>query len=345
MSDFADSDVTVKMSDLADSDVTVKMDNIDSKPSASFEVCVTCGSSIPAAQDGRRLLSCPGCGSPLNRSERQLGPGSVIGGRYRLLNRLSAGGFGMLYMGHPLENPGERYVIKILSNISAENRRRFRREGRILNALRHDTIVNMVDYWSDDRDSFLVLEYIDGCNLQEYRKQCEIDEESVLIIAKEIAKALQYAWDSCKLIHRDIKPANIMLDSASHIKLLDFGVSKMVDDNKETNLTVAGKGLGTPGYMAPEQYTNSKDVTIAADMFSLAASMLFLLTGERPFHGNNIREVYEDTRKNSPPDIKRICPGISPGFATLLRRMMMFNPADRPDDWGAVADELRRLLQ
>ena len=164
--------------------------------------------------------------------------------------------------------------------------RRFIREAEIMYRIHYESIVRLVDYWQDDSGYFLAMEYIEGETLTSLRKRVAFDEESAIIIVKEVAKALDYMWETHRLIHRDIKPSNIMLDAESHIKLLDFGMSKCTDSD-ETALTVEHVGLGTPGYMSPEQFCDSRNAGIRSDMFSLGATLFFLLTGHAPFSGRS----------------------------------------------------------
>lgn len=310
---------------------------------------------------GVRLVRCPLCGKETepvvsNRVERcavcgavirpvSLEPGDVLSGQFRILKLLGEGGYGKVFLVNPLDDPSQRYVVKSLrTNASDTSVRRFIREANILQQIRHECIVSPISFWHDDYGYFLAMEYINGETLTALRKRVAFDEESTLIIVKEIAKTLQYMWSEHRLIHRDIKPSNIMLDEKNHIKLLDFGMSKCVDAD-QTALTVGRISMGTPGYMSPEQFSDPQNAGIQSDMFSLGATMFFLLTGNVPFHGRSLQDLYDDTLHNSPPDIRRFCPDLSVDTEALMRGMMAPRPCDRFPSWEEVAVLARNALQ
>ena len=163
-------------------------------------------------------------------------------------------------------------------------------------------------------------------------------------MAFEVAKALKYVWDNFNLVHRDIKPENIMVDSSGYIKLLDFGISKAKDTVQETNLTMDNTILGTLGYMSPEQFVNAKSATIQADMFSLGATLFYLLTNTVPFTGADLAEVYRNTCENTPPNLKQYRSDISSRFMQFLSRMMQREAADRYDSRDDVLLELQQMM-
>ena len=163
-------------------------------------------------------------------------------------------------------------------------------------------------------------------------------------MAFEVAKALKYVWDNFNLVHRDIKPENIMVDSSGYIKLLDFGISKAKDTVQETNLTMDNTILGTLGYMSPEQFVNAKSATIQADMFSLGATLFYLLTNTVPFTGADLAEVYRNTCENTPPNLKQYRSDISSRFMQFLSRMMQRDVSGRYNSWDEVITELQTMM-
>lgn len=274
----------------------------------------------------------------------EFGIGSVIGGKYRILSILQEGASSSVYIVHPLNDLSQRHVAKIMpATVRTASAKRFLREAKLHSSIIHDNIVKMIDFWSDEHAHYIILEYINGKSLLSCCKEFSFDENAAIAVALEIAKALKYVWDNFKLVHRDIKPENIMLDSGNYIKLLDFGISKSQNTSQESYLTMTNTILGTPGYMSPEQYTNSKDVSIQSDMFSLGATLYYLLTNEVPFTGNDIAEFYKNTC-NTPPDIQGKCPEISAGFAALLKTLMQKEASARPASWDDVINNLLDLL-
>ena len=248
-------------------------------------------------------------------------------------------------MCHPLDNVGIRYVLKVLRNADMTNRKRFRREANLLaNITGEERIAKVIDYWETDEDAFIIMEYINGKNLKQLKDEFVFDEHATLQIAYETAVALQYIWDNFSVIHRDIKPENIMLNEDYHLKLLDFGLSKQCDD-EDTNITMARSGLGTPGYMSPEQYSDGKNADFRSDIFSLGATMFFLLTGQKPFNGSTPMEVYNDTLANSPPMLSSFGGTCSQDCINIIRKMMQRYPEDRYYSYDELIADLGSLLQ
>ena len=222
--------------------------------------------------------------------------GDVVGGKYRILSELQNNDGRAVYIVHPLDDFAQRFVIKIVkATMQSTARKRFLREAKLHSAITHENIVKLVDFWGDSSREYIVLEYIDGSSLKACCEDFSFDEAAALIVAYEISRALKYVWDNFKLIHRDIKPENIMINSSNYIKLLDFGISKSKSAANETYLTMDNTILGTLGYMSPEQFTNSKNVSIQSDMFSLGATLCYLLTGKVPFTGEDLAAVYKAT--------------------------------------------------
>lgn len=273
------------------------------------------------------------------------GPGCTIGNKYRILSNLQEGSSSSVFVAHPLDDLSCRYVVKIMQNsVRSSSSRRFLREARLHSNIVHDNIVKLVDYWSDDYGQYIVLEYIDGQSLKACCSEFTFDEAAALVVAYEVSKALKYVWDNFRLVHRDIKPENIMVDSSNYIKLLDFGISKSQNAAKETYLTMENSILGTPGYMSPEQFINAKSASIQADMFSLGATLFYLLTNTVPFAGADLAELYRNTCETTPPDIRRYRSDISVRFISFLNRMLQREAANRYNTWDEVLMEIQQMM-
>jgi serine/threonine protein kinase len=313
-------------------------------PPSGDTPCLLCGTAMSMLPNGD--WKCPACGY-LKKCEQKIGPGSIVGGRYRVLSHLGEGGCGDIFLCHPTGNPMERYVLKIRKNGtgSLAEKRRFEREAHLLKQLNENwVIVDLLDYWTENDAAYMVLEYIKGQNLKDYRRANALDEAMVLTIGHELCVALQYAWTHLHLVHRDIKPANVMIDQDGYVRLLDFGLSKSLDED-DTTITLQRTGLGTPGYMSPEQYQQAKDVDFRTDVFSVGATMFFALTGESPFSGENFLETYRDTLENTPPPITRLYPEFcSMECADLICQMMARSPENRPEDYDQILNSITALL-
>ena len=328
---------------MSDIDKTIVMDASGVHPDC--ELCPVCNSPLEPDAAQADMLRCPVCRF-VKKQKIVIAPGNVIGNKYRVLGHLNSGGCGDLFLCHPLDDMAVRHVLKVLRNADYTNRKRFHREAELLSSISgEDRIAKVYDYWETGEDAFIVMEYINGKNLKQLKSDFVFDEETTVQIAYETALALQYIWDNFSIIHRDIKPENIMLDENYCVKLLDFGLSKQCTEDDETGITMARSGLGTPGYMSPEQYSDGKNADFRSDIFSLGATMFFLLTGEKPFKGVTPMEVYNDTLANSPPMVSRFGNFCSTECIDILRKMMQRFPDDRYYSYGELLDDLERLIQ
>ncbi|MBP5640398.1 MAG: serine/threonine protein kinase [Victivallales bacterium] len=299
--------------------------------------------STQASFQSQGRYYCPTCGYVYD-SSIDLKPGTEIVGKYRILKTLGSGGFGDIYLCHPINDLKTRYVLKVLRDVTTpESQKRFEREARLLKMMTPPVIVKFIDYWMAYSGAYIVMEYVDGVNLNDIFKHYDIDEGATLQIALEIAKALKFCWDIGKIVHRDIKPSNIMINNNMEVKLLDFGMAKQT--NHETaDITASNAGIGTPKYMSPEQYRNAKSVDFRSDIYSLGVTMYFLLKRETPFSGNNFIEIYKDTVKNSPPSRMAFNGICSNECASLIQHMMQLYPDKRPESYDVLIDEIKSVL-
>ena len=261
-----------------------------------------------------------------------LQPGNVVLGRYRIAHSLGAGGMGIVYLAERIAD-GKRVVIKTVHDHLAHDehmRARFFREAEATRALKHPSIVDVIEASADPL--LLVLEHLPGRSLHERLREGPLPEAEVKAIAVQLLDALDAAHRS-KLIHRDLKPGNVMVLEGTQVKLLDFGISRMVDEARHTKLTQTGQILGTPGYLAPEQAL-ARPVDDRTDIYSLGVLMYRALTGRLPFDGKAaalLRAVVEDephlcpsSGRTSTPRSRRSC--TKPCRRT---RRIDFSPRDR----------------
>ena len=159
---------------------------------------------------------------------------------------------------------------------------RFNREGRVLARLNHPNIVSVFDFGQTGGFYYLLMECVDGVNLRQAMRTGRFSPGEALAIVPKICEALQYAHEQ-GILHRDIKPENILLDTRGRVKIADFGIAKLVgEDRSNVNLTQTGAALGTPHYMAPEQLEKPTEVDHRADIYSLGVVFYEMLTGELP---------------------------------------------------------------
>jgi len=202
----------------------------------------------------------------------------------QILELLGCGGMGFVFKAR--QPHLDRYVaLKLLPERLARDARfaeRFTREARVLARLNHPGIVSIHDFGQAGGFYFLLMEYVDGVNLHQAMRAGRFSPAAALTVVPKICDALQFAHEQ-GVLHRDIKPANILLDTKGRVKLADFGIAKLVGDQKpDLSLTATGAAIGTPQYMAPEQLEQPETVDHRADIYSLGVVFYELLTGELP---------------------------------------------------------------
>ncbi len=207
-------------------------------------------------------------------------------GPYRLVRQVGRGGMGRVFLAeHETADFRRRVALKLIDTPAPDPQavRRFRDEVRILAALDHPGIVRFLDGGrTGDGTWFLALEYVEGVDLLTHARTLDLDVEARLRLFLDVAEALEFAH-SRGVIHRDLKPGNILVGQDARPRLLDFGISKLVDPSLSADPTTTGQGVRplTPAYASPEQLAG-EPVTTASDIYSLAVVLYELLTGQRP---------------------------------------------------------------
>jgi tRNA A-37 threonylcarbamoyl transferase component Bud32 len=201
-----------------------------------------------------------------------------------ILELLGKGGMGAVYKAR--QKSLDRIVaLKIINPHAAENpsfAERFSREARSLARLNHPHIVTVHDFGETDGLYYLIMEYVDGANIRQLIRAKTLTPAEALAIVPPLCDALQYAHDE-GIVHRDIKPENILVDAKGRVKIADFGLAKLVGRNPaEVTLTATHQAMGTPHYMAPEQFEHPLEVDHRADIYSLGVTLYEMLTGELP---------------------------------------------------------------
>ena len=229
---------------------------------------------------------------------------------YRIKKLLGRGGMGAVYLAEDVRL--ERAVaLKILPpslSANAEYVRRFQQEARTASAISHPNVAHIYEFGEDNERHFLAMEYVEGKTLRELLKEKTLDVSGTLDIVLQITEAL-IATHRRGIIHRDIKPENVIVTESGLVKVLDFGVSKLLDfqtSNRteispKTSLvhTTPGMVMGTIGYISPEQLQNKK-VDFRADIWSLGVVFYEMLAGRKPFEGKNAEEIGNAILKNQP---------------------------------------------
>jgi len=254
--------------------------------------------------------------------------GTIIS-NYKIISVLGEGGMGTVYLAeHTVFS--RKVAVKVLLSQYIKNsnlRERFKNESILLSKLKHPYIVGVYDFYEDENGLYIFMEYIEGTPLDEYieKKSGPISSERAIPIMKKVLDAFSYAH-SQGIIHRDIKPSNIMIDDNDDIKVLDFGIAKILDDDK--SLTKTGQ-MGTVFYMSPEQVKGDK-VTEKSDIYSLGVTFYQILTGLNPYGGLTTEfEIYNKITQESLPNPQSVYPGIPYFLCSVLEKSLQKEPVDR----------------
>lgn len=263
----------------------------------------------------------------------------LFAGRYRLVKRLAIGGMGAVYLAEQLPL-GRLVAIKVMSRLPAghqdrreEFRKRFFLEASTCARLNHPNIVTVHDYGQIAKGKlYLVMEYLDGTTLESLIKSEEgLTPLKVCFILLQVCRALQVAHRS-KFVHRDLKPSNIMLldhqGEFEHVKVIDFGLAKAFasDENDTMELTQEGGWLGSPHYMAPEQF-DGEECGPSTDIYALGVIFFRCIFGVLPFEGGNHLELM-DKHINQPPDWPSSASEY-PGLVMIIDRCLQKDAAAR----------------
>ncbi|HEV8660551.1 MAG TPA: protein kinase [Thermoanaerobaculia bacterium] len=264
---------------------------------------------------------------------------------YRILRKLASGGMGDVHLAED-EILGRRVAIKVLPGEVAndpERLARFRREARAVSALNHPNILTIHEYGEEAGRHFFVTEYINGSTLRELLTRDPTIEER-LAVAAGVASALSAAHGA-SVVHRDIKPDNIMITEAGAVKVLDFGLAKVIRGKPDEEIsTGAGRIVGTVPYMAPEQI-RSQEMDGGADVFSLGVTLFEMFEGRRPFDGVTAHDIIATILTRDPPSPSQ-SKQISPALARLISSMLAKDSSDRPTSMQVVRelDQIRASL-
>ncbi len=262
-------------------------------------------------------------------------------GKYKVISEVGRGGMGAVYTaGHPTL---DRTVIikKLTIKGDADIRERFRREASIMMDFRNEYIVDVFDHFREGAAYYIVQEYVDGMSLADLlKRERYLPERVALLVFRDCCRALKYAHDR-GVIHRDIKPGNILLSKAGDVKLVDFGVAH-VEEEEESTLTHEGALLGTPSYMAPEQFEDTRTVDKRADIYSLGVMLYEMTTGERPFPGSFTPEALRKIQRGKYRRPRKLNPALSRLTARIIRKAMSAKRSRRYQDVGTILERLDR---
>jgi serine/threonine protein kinase len=265
--------------------------------------------------------------------------GQLISGRYRLDAVLGRGGMATVWRGVD-ERLGRPVAIKLLDRADTADSvmlQRFDREARTAGGLTHPNIVAVYDVGTDNGVPYLVMELIDGTSVAALLASGPLQVDQAVDVASQICDALAMTHAQ-GVVHRDIKPANILLTTTGTVKVCDFGIARLAQQ-QQTDLTAPHMAIGTSAYMAPEQATGAA-VDARTDLYALGCVMYAMLSGHPPFTGDNPLTVLWQHQHQLALAVASLRPGTPADLDALIARLLAKNPSDRP----ATATEVRTRL-
>lgn len=266
-------------------------------------------------------------------------------GRYKLLGHIGTGGMSNVYLAEHTRMH-DRRAIKVLPRRRVNDATylaRFKLEAKAIAALNHPNIVRAFDIDNDGDLHYIVMEYVDGDDLQAIvRREGPMEVSRAVGYIRQAAEGLQHAHDT-GLIHRDVKPANLLVDSRQRVKLLDLGLALFTAGDEESLTVVNNENvLGTADYLAPEQALNSHNVDHRADMYGLGCTLYFLLTGHPPFTDGTLAQRIAKHQKEMPVSIRKERPEVPGELEGICVKMMQKEPRFRYPSMHALSEALER---
>jgi serine/threonine protein kinase/CheY-like chemotaxis protein len=310
------------------------------------------GQTVSSAVEQRRKgLEYRSGERPREARQGDIWTGALLGGRYRVGRLIGEGGMGAVYEAVREDLANMRVAIKVLHptfSARPDLVARFRREAETVAALDHPNIVRILDFQTNRGEAaFLVMERLNGESLaRAIGKESGLAPSRVVFIASQVLAALGAAH-SAGVVHRDLKPDNVFLTTMSGmtdiVKLLDFGIAKLVTPSGEQRLTQTGVVLGTPPYMAPE-HARGGEIDRRADLYAVGCVMYEALTGRPPFSAENYNALLFAIQETDPRSLLELRPDVDPELAAVITRAMQKEPAQRFQDAESMARTLSRWV-
>ena len=306
--------------------------------------CPHCHKVFKSDSGDSEIVLCPHCNGTVSLPEKDLPPGTVMGG-FEIIRLLGRGGMGNVYLAKQVSM--ERLVaLKVLLKSLTKDKEsveQFLNEARVSGRLNHANIIPAIDAGEVDGTYYLATAYVEGEDLeQRLEKEHYINEKEALQIAIKIGNALNYAWEAYGLLHKDIKPGNLMYDKKGEVFLMDMGIAQYIGEGSGGEDHV----LGSPFYMSPEQTTASR-LSWTSDLYSLGATLYNMIVGLPPFDAPEVMRIIEmhTTEPFPEPITRNPTAEVSKPTVKLMRTMMGKKPEERFDSWAGFIEAAEKALK
>src|SRR5579859_1691120 len=255
-------------------------------------------------------------------------------GQYQLISKIGEGGMARVYRATQL-NISREVAIKVLKETDSDPDfiERLEREARTIAKLSHPFIVKLFDYGHQDGMTYLVMELITGGSLAQQMSRGPLPLGTIAPVMSQLGAALDHAHRH-GIVHRDLKPQNILLDNDGNALLTDFGLARM--SQPSVVITQSGGVMGTPAYMAPEQWEGST-FDARTDIYSLGAILFEMVSGMLPFEGDSIYQLMHKHIYEAPPRLHDQIEQVPPGVDKVVLKALSKDPADRYSSAGEMA--------
>ena len=300
--------------------------------------------SLPQVVQERGLLSRKEIRRILKAGQDEAAKINIDG--YEILRQVGRGAMGAVYMAKQ-STMNRTVALKVLSQDATSNPKfveRFQREAQVVASLQHKNIVAAFDYGESNGWHYMAMEFVEGMTVKKMiNRTGPLPEEQAVRITLDVASALKHAHAK-NVVHRDVKPGNIMLDSDGVAKLCDLGMAK-IEAGEDGSITRIGTTIGTPYYMSPEQARGETELDGRADIYSLGATVFYMLTGDVPFKDPSTAVVMAKHLTAELPWPSEVNPEVSDDASRVVAKMMAKDPKDRYSNMGELMHDLKSVLE
>jgi len=302
---------------------------------ADTRFCGNCAAPLTSAQEIAFSKT-----MTVQQPSKFISTGTTLAGKYKIIEPIGKGGMGVVYKAEDIKLK-RTVALKFLPPDLAESpeaSERFLREAQAAAALSHPHICTIHEINEEEKESFIVMEYIEGQNLKQKIAGNPLEQAEALDIAIQVAEGLAEAHKK-GIIHRDIKPGNVMMTAKGQAKVMDFGLAKLLG---QSLITKEAKTIGTAAYMSPEQ-VRGEALDHRTDIWSLGVVLYEMLTGQIPFKGEYEQSLMFAIVNKEPEPVTKIRPDLPMGLGQVISKALEKNPADRYQSMEKLREDLEAV--